>query len=48
MTREEVFANCPLNSFVEYYCDQWLIIPFTVVKRSTPSVGNEIGQRLPE
>ena len=34
MTREEAFANCPAGSFVEFYCDQWLIIPFTPVKYS--------------
>jgi hypothetical protein len=31
MTREEAFAQCPADSYVEYYGGQWLIVPFTPV-----------------
>jgi hypothetical protein len=28
MTREEAFTSCPSDSYVEFYGNQWLIIPF--------------------
>jgi hypothetical protein len=31
MTREEAFARCPADSYVEFYGNQWLIIPFARV-----------------
>jgi hypothetical protein len=31
MTREEAFARCPADSYVEYYGNQWLVIPFARV-----------------
>lgn len=31
MTREEAFAHCPSDSYVESYGNQWLIIPFECV-----------------
>lgn len=31
MTREEAFARCPSDSYVELYGKQWLIIPFAPV-----------------
>jgi len=31
MTREEAFAQCPSDSYVEFYGNQWLIIPFASV-----------------
>ena len=31
MTREEAFAHCPSDSYVEFYGNQWLIIPFAPV-----------------
>jgi hypothetical protein len=31
MTREEAYARCPSGSYVEFYGNQWLIIPFAPV-----------------
>jgi hypothetical protein len=31
MTREEAFALCPSDSYVEFYGNQWLVIPFARV-----------------
>ncbi|GAP53931.1 hypothetical protein AHiyo6_04960 [Arthrobacter sp. Hiyo6] len=31
MTREEAFARCPSDSYVEFYGNQWLIVPFARV-----------------
>ncbi len=31
MTREEALAQCPSDSYVEFYGNQWLIIPFASV-----------------
>jgi hypothetical protein len=31
MTREEAFARCPADSYVEYYGNQWLVVPFARV-----------------
>ncbi|UYL87651.1 hypothetical protein SEA_VRESIDENCE_47 [Arthrobacter phage VResidence] len=31
MTREEAFANCPADCYVEFYGGQWLIVPFEPV-----------------
>jgi hypothetical protein len=31
MTREEAFARCPADSYVEIYANEWLIIPFAPV-----------------
>jgi hypothetical protein len=33
MTREEAFARCPSDSYVEFYGNQWLIIPFARVEQ---------------
>lgn len=31
MTREEAFAKCPADSYVEFYGNRWLIVPFAPV-----------------
>ncbi len=31
MIREDAFARCPSDSYVEFYANQWLIIPFAPV-----------------
>lgn len=31
MTREQAYANCPIDSYVEYYANEWLIVPFAPV-----------------
>jgi hypothetical protein len=31
MTRDEAFASCPPDSYVEYYGGQWLVVPFAPV-----------------
>ena len=31
MTRNEAFATCPTDSYVEYYGGQWLVVPFAPV-----------------
>jgi hypothetical protein len=31
MTREEAFARCPSDSYVEFYGNRWLIIPIEPV-----------------
>lgn len=31
MTREEAFARCPSDSYVEFCGNQWLVIPFARV-----------------
>jgi hypothetical protein len=33
MTREEAYAKCPADSYVELYGGQWLIVPFTPVEQ---------------
>jgi hypothetical protein len=33
MTREQAYALCPENSYVEYYGNQWLIVPFAPVEQ---------------
>lgn len=31
MTRDEAFAQCPTGSYVEFYANQWLIIPLAPI-----------------
>ena len=31
MTREEAFARCPSDAYVEYYGNRWVIVPFKEV-----------------
>lgn len=31
MTREEAFAACPADSYVEFYGGRWLVVPFEPV-----------------
>jgi hypothetical protein len=31
MTREEAYAKCPSDSYVELYGGQWLVVPFAPV-----------------
>ena len=31
MTRDEAFANCPADHYVEFYGGRWLIVPFAPV-----------------
>jgi hypothetical protein len=33
MTRDEAFANCPDDSYVELYGHQWLVVPFAPVEQ---------------
>ncbi|WP_345051275.1 hypothetical protein [Arthrobacter methylotrophus] len=33
MTREEAYARCPSDSYVEFYGGQWLIVPFAPVEQ---------------
>jgi hypothetical protein len=33
MTREQAFAHCPSDSYVEFYGNQWLIIPYASVEQ---------------
>jgi hypothetical protein len=33
MTREEAYARCPTDSYVEYYGNQWLIIPLEPIEQ---------------
>jgi hypothetical protein len=33
MTREEAYAVCPLDSYVEFYGGQWLVIPLAPVEQ---------------
>ncbi|UZX03260.1 hypothetical protein F8G81_12065 [Arthrobacter sp. CDRTa11] len=33
MTREEAYLLCPEDSYVEYYGNQWLIVPFEPVEQ---------------
>jgi hypothetical protein len=33
MTREEAYSLCPEDSYVEYYGNQWLIVPFEPVEQ---------------
>jgi hypothetical protein len=42
MTREEAYARCPEDSYVEYYGMEWLIIPYDPVRQPL-SVGRHAG-----
>jgi hypothetical protein len=33
MTRDEAFAQCPMGSYVEFYANQWLVIPLAPVSQ---------------
>ena len=33
MTREEAYAGCPSDSYVEFYGGQWLVVPFAPVEQ---------------
>jgi hypothetical protein len=33
MTREEAYARCPDDSYVEQYGHQWLIVPFAPIEQ---------------
>jgi hypothetical protein len=33
MGRDEAFAHCPSDSYVEFYGNQWLIVPFAPVEQ---------------
>jgi hypothetical protein len=33
MTREEAYASCPDDSYVEQYGHQWLIVPFAPIEQ---------------
>jgi hypothetical protein len=35
MTRDEAFDNCPADSYVELYGNQWLVVPFAPVEQPT-------------
>lgn len=31
MTREQAFANCTTDSYVEYYAGEWVVVPYQPV-----------------
>ena len=31
MTRDEAFANCPADAYVEFYGGRWIIVPLAPV-----------------
>jgi hypothetical protein len=33
MTREEAFARCTSDSYVEFYGGRWLVVPFAQVEQ---------------
>ncbi|MEV8149769.1 hypothetical protein AB0O52_16700 [Arthrobacter sp. NPDC080073] len=33
MTREEAFAKCNPESYVEFYAGRWLVVPFAQVEQ---------------
>jgi hypothetical protein len=33
MTREEAFARCTPDSYVEFYAGLWLVVPFAEVEQ---------------
>ncbi len=33
MTRDEAYARCPDDSYVELYGNQWLIVPFAPIEQ---------------
>jgi hypothetical protein len=33
MTREEAYARCPPDSYVEFYGGRWLVVPFAPVEQ---------------
>jgi hypothetical protein len=33
MTREEAYARCPSDSYVEFYGGQWLVVPLAPVQQ---------------
>jgi hypothetical protein len=33
MTREEAYAGCPQDSYVEFYGGRWLVVPFEPVEQ---------------
>ncbi|WP_215279669.1 hypothetical protein [Arthrobacter sp. GN70] len=33
MTREEAYATCPADSYVEYYGGKWLVVPLAPVQQ---------------
>jgi hypothetical protein len=33
MTREEAFAKCTSDSYVEFYGGRWLVVPFAQVEQ---------------
>jgi len=33
MTREQAYAKCPADSYVEYYGEEWLIVPYKPVEQ---------------
>lgn len=33
MTREEAYAVCPSDSYVEFYGGQWLVVPLAPVEQ---------------
>jgi hypothetical protein len=34
MTRDEAFAQCPSDSYVEFYANQWLVIPLAPIDQT--------------
>lgn len=51
MTREEAYARCPSDSYVEFYGGQWLVVPFAPVEQPAffscvPSNARLAGARL--
>jgi hypothetical protein len=48
MTREEAFASCTSDSYVEFYGGRWLVVPFAQVEQpnffvcSPATIGNSL------
>ncbi len=47
MTREEAYARCSSDSYVEFYGGQWLIVPFAPVEQPNFFVCSPVSVRIP-
>ena len=53
MTREEAYARCSSDSYVEFYGGQWLIVPFALsshhfficLPEGAPSLNGRLGSK---
>lgn len=46
MTREQAYLRCPADSYVEYYGEEWLIVPYEPVEQPQFFVCHPGGQEL--